>query len=73
VQLEKNLSFMIFFSGGGNLNPTGRKVKRLLLDGLVKRPDAALRFILRHCGIRKVCLIPYDLRALPAAFLRVRR
>jgi hypothetical protein len=23
------------------------------LDGSVKSPDAALRFILRHCGVRK--------------------
>jgi hypothetical protein len=26
-----------------------------------------LRFILRHCGVRKVRLIPQGLRALPAA------
>ncbi|MDD5167452.1 MAG: hypothetical protein PHN75_01430 [Syntrophales bacterium] len=24
-----------------------------MLDGLVKSPDAALRFIIRHCGVRK--------------------
>jgi hypothetical protein len=36
------------------------------LDGFVKSPDAALRGILRHCGVRKVRLIPHDLRALPA-------
>jgi hypothetical protein len=24
-----------------------------------------LRFILRHCGVQKVRLIPHDLRALP--------
>jgi len=68
----KKIILYDLFSGGRNLNLTGRKVKRLLLDGLVKRSDAALRFILRHCGIRKVCLIPHDLRALPAAFLRGR-
>jgi hypothetical protein len=41
----------------------------LKADGYLKRPDAALRFILRHCGVRKVRLIPHDLRALPAALL----
>jgi hypothetical protein len=35
-------------------------------DGFVKSPDAALRCILRHYGVRKVRLIPQDLRALPA-------
>jgi hypothetical protein len=35
-------------------------------DGFVKSPNTALRFILRHCGVRKVRLIPHDLRALPA-------
>jgi hypothetical protein len=36
------------------------------LDDLVKSPYAALRCILRHCGVRKkVRLIPQDLRALP--------
>jgi hypothetical protein len=24
-----------------------------MADGFVKSPDAALRFILRHCGVRK--------------------
>jgi hypothetical protein len=24
----------------------------LIIDGFVKNPDAALRFILRHCGVR---------------------
>ncbi|MEN6374392.1 MAG: hypothetical protein ABFD75_06360 [Smithella sp.] len=37
-------------------------------DGLVKRLDAALRFIPCHCGVRQVLLVPHDLRALPAAF-----
>jgi hypothetical protein len=35
-------------------------------DGFVKSPDAALRCIPRHCGVRQVRLIPQDLRALPA-------
>jgi len=35
-------------------------------DGFVKSPDAALRCILRHCGVRQVRLIPQALRALPA-------
>jgi hypothetical protein len=35
-------------------------------DDFVKSPDAALRCILRHCGVRQVRLIPQDLRALPA-------
>jgi hypothetical protein len=25
-----------------------------------------LRYILRHCGVRRVRLVPHDLRALPA-------
>jgi hypothetical protein len=25
----------------------------IILDGFVTSPDAALRFILRHCGVRK--------------------
>src|SRR5271169_354702 len=41
-------------------------------DGCVKSPYAALRCILRHCGVRKVRLIPQDLRALPINFLRNR-
>ena len=43
-----------------------------LSDGFVKSPDASLRFILRHCGVRKVRLFPQDLRALPANFLQSR-
>jgi hypothetical protein len=43
------------------------------VDALVKSPDAALRFIFSHCGVRQVRLISSDLRALPAAFLRARR
>jgi hypothetical protein len=26
---------------------------KAMLDGYVKSPDAALRFILRHCGVRR--------------------
>jgi hypothetical protein len=44
----------------------------IILDGYVKSPDAALRFILRHCGVPEVRLIPQDSCALPAAFLRSR-
>jgi len=44
----------------------------LIVDTLVKSPDAALRFILSHCGVQHVCLIPSGLRALPANFLRAR-
>jgi len=43
------------------------------IDALVKSLDAALRRILSHCGVQQVLLIPSDLRALPAAFLRARR
>jgi len=36
-----------------------------IFDGFVKSPSAALRCILRHCGVpKKVRLIPQDLRAL---------
>jgi hypothetical protein len=34
------------------------------LDGFVKSPSAALRFILRHCDVRQVRLIPQYSRAL---------
>jgi hypothetical protein len=34
------------------------------IDGTVKSPSAALRFIFRHCDVRKVRLIPQDSRAL---------
>jgi hypothetical protein len=44
----------------------------LKADALVKSPDAALRCILSHCGVQQVRLIPSDLHALPANFLRVR-
>jgi len=37
-----------------------------MFDGFVKSPDAALRCILRPCGVRQVRLSPHDLRALPA-------
>ena len=36
-------------------------------DGFVKSPYAALRCILRHCGVQIVRLIPQNLRALPMA------
>jgi len=39
---------------------------KMFYDGFVKSPDAALRCILRHCGVRQVRLIPQDWRALPA-------
>jgi hypothetical protein len=41
-------------------------LKRRKVDGFVKSPDAALRYILRHCGVQEVRLIPQYLRALPA-------
>jgi len=36
------------------------------MDDFLKSPDAALRCILCHCGVRQVRLIPQALRALPA-------
>ena len=42
------------------------------LDGSVKKPISALRFILRHCGVRPVRLIPQDSQALISGFLRIR-
>jgi hypothetical protein len=39
---------------------------KIKFDGFVKSPDAALRCILRHCGVCIVRLIPQYLRALPA-------
>jgi len=44
----------------------------LIIDGFVKRPDAALRFILVITAYTEVRLIPQDSHALPAAFLRSR-
>jgi hypothetical protein len=35
-----------------------------IIDGFVKNPISALRFIPRHCGVRQVRLIPRDLRRL---------
>jgi hypothetical protein len=35
-----------------------------MFDNFVKSSSAALRFILSHCGVRQVRLIPLDLRAL---------
>jgi hypothetical protein len=34
------------------------------IDGFVKSPTSALRYILRHCSVPDVRLIPQDLRAL---------
>jgi nitroreductase len=42
-------------------------------DGFVKNPISALRFILRHCGVPYVRLIPQDSQALISGFLRIRR
>jgi hypothetical protein len=42
----------------------GRKMTASLKD-----PDAALRCILRPCGVRRVRLSPQSLRALPADLL----
>ena len=41
-------------------------------DGFVKSPQAALRCILRRCGVPKVRRIPQYLRVLPAKFLQSR-
>ncbi len=41
-------------------------------DDFVKSPDAALRCILRCCGVLEVRLIPQNLRALPPNFLQSR-
>jgi hypothetical protein len=61
------LTGIILKSGNYKL---GAGVCQLKIDTLVKSPDAALRFILRHCGVQQVRLISSDLRALPANFLR---
>jgi hypothetical protein len=45
---------------------------RFNLDGFVKNPISALRFILRHCGVPSVRLIPQDSQALISKFLRSR-
>jgi hypothetical protein len=42
------------------------------IDGFVKSPISALRFILRHCGVPSVRLIPQDSQALISDFLRSR-
>ncbi len=51
----------------------GRVVGEGVIDGFVKSPISALRFILRHCGVRQVHLIPQDSQALTSGFLRIRR
>ena len=38
------------------------------IDGFVKSPTSALRYILRHCSVLKVRLIPQDLRAFLSRF-----
>jgi len=43
---------------------TGASWCQIKLDGFVKRPTAALRFIFRHCGVLFVRLIPQDSQAL---------
>jgi len=35
-----------------------------MIDGVVKSPTSALRFITRHCGVRQVRRVPRDSRAL---------
>jgi hypothetical protein len=51
---------------------TGRFLLVRFLDGLVKSPISALRFISRHCGVRQVFLIPRDSQALISNILRNR-
>ena len=43
-----------------------------MFDRYVKSSISALRFILRHCGVTKVRLIPQDSQALISGFLRSR-
>jgi hypothetical protein len=43
-----------------------------VLDGSVKSPVSALRFISRHCGVPSVRLIPRNSQALISDFLRIR-
>jgi hypothetical protein len=47
------------------------KLKASILDGFVKSPSAALRFIFRHCGVLLCTLIPQDSRALHLELLTV--
>jgi hypothetical protein len=44
----------------------------IILDGFVRSPISASRFILRHCGVPYVRLIPQDSQALISDFLRSR-
>jgi len=66
----------IYITGNGGTPPSASQAISVSyitnIDGFVKSPEAALRFILRHCGVRKVRLTSQDLRALPANFLRSR-
>ena len=43
------------------------------IDGFLKKPISALRFIPRRCGVPSVRLIPRDSQALISGFLRTRR
>jgi hypothetical protein len=51
------------------LNNMVRYLKKLNLDGFVKSPSAALRFIFRHCGVllctphSSTCLLKAGIRA----------
>ena len=66
--MTKNLCSFIyncFHFGMGGLTKYLRTYKDKF-NGFVKSPDAALRCILRHCGVRQVRFIPKYLRALPA-------
>jgi hypothetical protein len=42
----------------------GLALRKLMNDGFVKSPSAALRFIFRHCDVPYVRLIPQASRAL---------
>jgi hypothetical protein len=62
---QKNV--VVMFPGNMQrlLAHNGKNVK-IKFAGFVKSPDAALRCILRHCGVRRVRLMTQDLHALPA-------
>jgi hypothetical protein len=47
--------------------PSGSKK----IDGFVKSPSAALRFIFSHCSVRQVRLIPKASRALHLEYFTV--
>jgi hypothetical protein len=61
LKVENEAPWMAYHRNGDLIDHTAPPVAednrhdphRFIHDGFVKSPDAALRFILRHCGVRR--------------------